>query len=57
MGAVKNFTRFGEHIVNRRPFPELLPVPPVPAGEPVFERFMELRRLFNHFGELVTNFV
>jgi radical SAM superfamily enzyme YgiQ (UPF0313 family) len=50
MDAVKNFARFWERIVNRRPFPELLPVA-APPGEPVFERFMELsRRLFNHFG-------
>ncbi|MDR1253294.1 MAG: cobalamin-dependent protein [Treponema sp.] len=47
MDAVKNFARFWELIVNRRPFPELLPA----AGKPVFGRFMELsRRLLDHFG-------
>jgi radical SAM superfamily enzyme YgiQ (UPF0313 family) len=47
MDAVKNFARFWELIVNRRPFPELLPA----AGKPVFGRFMELsRRLLAHFG-------
>jgi radical SAM superfamily enzyme YgiQ (UPF0313 family) len=38
---LKNFARFWELIVNRNPFPELLPGL-APPGEPVFDRFMNL---------------
>ena len=38
---LKNFARFWETIVNRNPFPDLLPALLTP-GEPVFHRFMNL---------------
>ena len=41
MDRVKNFARFWEILVNRKPFPELLPKI-VPDGEPVFQEFMKL---------------
>jgi radical SAM superfamily enzyme YgiQ (UPF0313 family) len=46
LDKIKNFARFWELIVNRAPFPALLP-----AGEPVFDRFMDLSdKLLKHFG-------
>jgi radical SAM superfamily enzyme YgiQ (UPF0313 family) len=36
---LKNFARFWETIVNRNPFPDLLPAL-LPPGEPIFRRFM-----------------
>ncbi|MDR2746617.1 MAG: cobalamin-dependent protein, partial [Treponema sp.] len=48
LDRIKNFARFWEILVNRRPFPEL---PIAPAGEKVFWRFMELSgRLLARFG-------
>ena len=41
LARLKNFARFWELIVNRNPFPDLLPAL-LPPGEPVFERFMKL---------------
>jgi hypothetical protein len=41
LGRIKNFARFWEIIVNRNPFPELLPGL-LPAGEPAFKKFMIL---------------
>jgi len=38
---IKNFARFWELIVNRNPFPELLPLL-LPAGRPAFDKFMFL---------------
>ena len=50
LGRIKNFARFWEVIVNRNPFPELIPRL-LPPGEPAFDRFMELSdRLLEHFG-------
>jgi radical SAM superfamily enzyme YgiQ (UPF0313 family) len=47
LDKIKNFARFWELIVNRAPFPALLP-----AGKPVFDRFMELSdKLLEHFGK------
>jgi len=51
MEKIKNFARFWEQIVNRRPFPVLLPLI-VPPGEKVFDRFMELsEKLLDRFGK------
>jgi hypothetical protein len=48
LDRIKNFARFWEILVNRRPFPEL---PIVPPGEPVFWRFMDLSgKLLARFG-------
>ncbi|MDR2135705.1 MAG: hypothetical protein LBO76_03725 [Treponema sp.] len=48
LDRVKNFARFWEILVNRRPFPELSVAP---AGQPVFWRFMDLSgRLLARFG-------
>jgi hypothetical protein len=48
LDRIKNFARFWEILVNRRPFPEL---PIAPAGEKVFWRFMELSdKLLARFG-------
>jgi len=50
LGRLKNFARFWEIIVNRNPFPDLLPRI-LPPGEPAFEKFLLLSdRLFEHFG-------
>ncbi len=47
---IKNFTRFWELIVNRAPFPTLIPIL-LPAGKPVFDKFKELSdKLLEHFG-------
>jgi radical SAM superfamily enzyme YgiQ (UPF0313 family) len=46
LDKIKNFARFWELIVNRAPFPVLLP-----AGKPVFDRFMDISdKLLEHFG-------
>jgi hypothetical protein len=48
LDQIKNFARFWELLINRRPFPEL---PIVPAGGPVFWRFMKLSAgLLARFG-------
>jgi hypothetical protein len=48
LDRIKNFARFWEILVNRRPFPEL---PIAPPGEKVFWRFMELSdKLLARFG-------
>jgi hypothetical protein len=48
LDRIKNFARFWELLVNRRPFPEL---PIAPPGKPVFGRFMDLSgRLLARFG-------
>jgi len=50
LDKIKNFARFWELVVNRVSFPALIPVL-LPAGEPVFDRFMELSdKLLEHFG-------
>jgi radical SAM superfamily enzyme YgiQ (UPF0313 family) len=50
LDRIKNFARFWERIVNRNPFPDLIPAL-VPPGEPAFARFMELsERLLTRFG-------
>jgi len=50
LDRIKNFARFWELIVNRAPFPALIPVL-LPVREPVFERFMLLSdKLLEHFG-------
>jgi hypothetical protein len=50
LSRIKNFARVCETIVNRNPFPALLPSL-LPPGEPVFEKFMILSgRLLEHFG-------
>jgi radical SAM superfamily enzyme YgiQ (UPF0313 family) len=41
LARLKNFARFWETIVNRNPFPDLLPAL-LPPGEPVFRRFLNL---------------
>jgi radical SAM superfamily enzyme YgiQ (UPF0313 family) len=41
LARLKNFARFWELIVNRNPFPDLLPGL-LPPGKPVFDRFMNL---------------
>jgi len=47
---IKNFARFWELIVNRAPFPDLITIL-LPAGNPVFDRFMDLSdKLIEHFG-------
>ena len=47
---IKNFARFWEVIVNRNPFPDLLPRL-LPPGQPAFDRFMLLSdRLLENFG-------
>jgi len=51
LDKIKNFARFWELIVNRAPFPALIPVL-LPAGKPVFDRFMDLSdKLLEHFGK------
>ena len=51
LDKIKNFARFWELIVNRVPFPALIPVL-LPAGKPVFDRFMDLSdKLLEHFGK------
>jgi radical SAM superfamily enzyme YgiQ (UPF0313 family) len=48
--AIKNFARFWERIVNRSPFPDLVPLL-FPPGKPVFYPFMKLSRfLLARFG-------
>ncbi|MCL2233091.1 MAG: B12-binding domain-containing radical SAM protein [Treponema sp.] len=50
LGRIKNFARFWEIIVNRDPFPDLLPRL-LPPGQPAFERFMLFSdRLLEKFG-------
>ena len=50
MDRLKNFARFWEILVNRNHFPDQISVL-VPAGEPVFWRFMDLAdRLLAKFG-------
>jgi hypothetical protein len=50
LDRIKNFARFWELLVNRGPFPDLVPAL-FPPGEPVFTRFMELSdRLLARFG-------
>jgi radical SAM superfamily enzyme YgiQ (UPF0313 family) len=50
LDKIKNFARFWEIIVNRAPFPSLIPVL-LPIGKPVFDRFMDLSdNLLEHFG-------
>jgi len=50
LGRIKNFARFWEIIVNRNPFPDLLPRL-LPPGQPAFDRFMLLSdRLLENFG-------
>jgi hypothetical protein len=41
LARLKNFARFWELIVNRNPFPDLLPGL-LPPGKPVFDKFMNL---------------
>ena len=49
LDKMKNFARFWELIVNRAPFSALIPVL-LPAGKPVFDRFMDLSdKLLEHF--------
>ena len=49
-GKIKNFARFWETIVNRNPFPDLLPRL-LPPGKPVFGKFMFLsEKLLGKFG-------
>ena len=51
MERLKNFARFWEIIVNRYHFPELAGQL-FPAGQPAFEKFMDLSdRLLAHFGK------
>jgi len=51
LDKIKNFARFWELIVNRAPFPALIPAL-LPMGKPVFDRFMELSdKLLEHFGK------
>jgi radical SAM superfamily enzyme YgiQ (UPF0313 family) len=48
LDRIKNFARFWEILINRRPFPEL---PLAPPGRPVFWSFMKLSgRLLERFG-------
>ncbi|MDR0731430.1 MAG: B12-binding domain-containing radical SAM protein [Treponema sp.] len=48
LDRIKNFARFWELLINRRPFPEL---PIIAPGKPVFRRFMDLSgRLLARFG-------
>ena len=48
---IKNFARFWELIVNRNPFPDVLPLL-LPPGKPAFDRFMFLSdRLLELFGK------
>jgi radical SAM superfamily enzyme YgiQ (UPF0313 family) len=50
LGRIKNFARFWELIVNRAPFPDLIAIL-LPAGNPIFDRFMDLSdKLLEHFG-------
>ena len=50
LNKIKNFARFWELIVNRNPFPELIPKL-LPPGQPAFNCFMELSdKLLEHFG-------
>jgi hypothetical protein len=49
LDRVKNFARFWEILINRRPFPDLSIAP---AGRPVFRHFMELSgKLLTRFGK------
>jgi radical SAM superfamily enzyme YgiQ (UPF0313 family) len=51
LDRIKNFARLWELIVNRNPFPALILVL-LPAGKPVFDRFMELSdKLLERFGK------
>jgi len=51
LAKLKNFARFWELIVNRNPFPDLLPGL-LPPGKPVFDRFMNLSgKLLDAFGK------
>jgi len=51
LGRIKNFARFWEIIVNRNPFPDLLPSLLTP-GLPAFDKFMILSgRLLENFGK------
>jgi radical SAM superfamily enzyme YgiQ (UPF0313 family) len=51
LDKIKNFARFWELIVNRNNFSDLIPVL-LPAGNPVFDRFMDLSgKLLEHFGK------
>ncbi|MDR2377127.1 MAG: B12-binding domain-containing radical SAM protein [Treponema sp.] len=48
LDRIKNFARFWEILINRRPFPEISIVPP---GKPVFRRFMDISdKLLARFG-------
>jgi len=50
LSKIKNFARFWELIVNRKPFPDLTAIL-LSGGNPVFDRFMELSdKLLEHFG-------
>lgn len=50
LGRIKNFARFWEIIVNRDPFPDLLPRF-LPSARPVFDRFMLISdKLLENFG-------
>ena len=50
MERIKNFARFWELLINRRPFPELLDTL-FPPGQEIFKPFMETAdRLYGHFG-------
>ena len=50
LAQIKNFARFWETIVNRNPFPQLIPHI-LPPGEPSFGRFMTLsNQLLENFG-------
>jgi radical SAM superfamily enzyme YgiQ (UPF0313 family) len=51
LDKIKNFARFWELIVNRAPFPALIPAL-LPAEKPAFDRFMLLSdKLLEHFGK------
>jgi radical SAM superfamily enzyme YgiQ (UPF0313 family) len=51
LDRIKNFARFWELIVNRNHFSDLISVL-LPAGRPVFDRFMDLSdNLLKHFGK------
>jgi len=50
LSKIKNFARFWELIVNRNHFPDLTAIL-LPAGKPVFDRFMDLSdKLLERFG-------
>jgi len=49
LARIKNYARFWETIVNRNPFPDL--IPGLPPGKPVFNKFMNLSgKLLENFG-------